>query len=282
MTQVIVQGWSFHGSELTPNSRGVSGFFQDLSGWWAPTPSTGSVVQRAYHSGGVPDRAFHQSRVLVFKGGFRGNEPVLVRDEMEAFLGSMPIDDLFPLVVEEDGLVRHVMARLEGDPLTAWRGGKTATFNLQFVAPKWRRLSGDGSGPQRSVTVGLPSTSGGRRRPFRLPSRIDAAVVSGSVNLVNLGTASPPVSVRFDGPVSRPAVRSLLTGRSQWFDLDVLPGQSLVVDQDARTVLLNGVSRRGSMRGDWLTPVPGDSLVFDAASYNEAARMTVSWSDAWK
>ena len=56
----------------------------------------------------------------------------------------------------------------------------------------------------------------------------------------------------------------------------------LVVDQDARSVRLNGVSRRGAMRGEWLAPVPGDRLVFDAGSFVEAARMTVSWSDSWK
>ena len=282
MTQVSLQGWSFHGSELIPNGRGVSGFFQELSGWWEPSPSTGEVEQRAYASGGVPGRAFHQSRVLVFKGGFRGDDPVAVREEFEAFVGALPIDGLFPLVVEEGGLVRHVMARLEGDPLVSWRGGKTATLNLQFVAPMWRRLAGDGSNPSRSVTVGLPFTQGGRRRPYVLPSRIDGVAVSGLVELVNMGSAPPPVVVEFVGPVSRPSVRSEVTGRSQWFDLEVLAGQSLVVDQDARSVRLNGVSRRGAMRGEWLAPVPGDRLVFDAGSFVEAARMTVSWSDSWK
>lgn len=282
MTQVSLQGWSFHGSELVPNGRGVSGFFQELSGWWEPSPSTGEVDQRAYASGGVPGRAFHQSRVLVFKGGFRGADPVAVREEFEAFIGSLPIDGLFPLVVEEDGLVRHVMARLEGDPLVSWHGGKTAILNLQFVAPMWRRLAGDGSAPARSVTVGLPFTQGGRRRPYVLPSRIDGVAVSGLVELVNMGSAPPPVVVEFVGPVSRPSVRSEVTGRSQWFDLEVLPGQSLVVDQDARSVRLNGVSRRGAMRGEWLVPIPGDRLVFDAGSFVEAARMTVSWSDSWK
>ena len=265
-----------------PGPAPVAGVFSGLKGWWDPPPSTGAVAQRSYQHGGWADRAYYPPRVLVLEGSLFGNDPLLVRDAFESFIGGLSINELFPMVVEEGGLVRHAMVRLEEDPLITWRGGGSASFNIQLIAPDYRRFSGDGSGPTYSRTVGLPFTQGGRVRPYTLPSTINATVVSGSVDVVNAGTAPAPVTVRFDGPVSGPTVR-LPDGQWVSFDLDVLPGQSLVVDLDARTVLLNGVSRRGAMRGRWLVLGPGNNtLTFDAASYDEAARMTVSWSDSWK
>ena len=265
-----------------PKPAPVAGVFSGLKGWWDPPPSTGAVAQRSYQHGGWANQAYYSPRVLVLEGSLFGNDPLLVRGAFESFIGGLSINELFPLVVEEGGLVRHAMVRLEEDPLITWRGGGSASFNIQLIAPDYRRFSGDGSGPTYSQTVALPFTEGGRRRPYTLPKRIDATVVSGSVDVANRGNAPSPVVATFDGPVPSPTVR-MPDGQSMTFALDVLPGQELSVDFDSRTVLLNGVSRRGAVRGRWLEFSPGaNTLIFDAASYNEAARMTVSWSDSWK
>ena len=273
---VVLQGQA-------PSPAPVAGVFEELRGWWEPPPATGVVVQRAYQNGGWAEPSYHSHRALVLKGSLFGDDPLDVRDAVEAFIGGLSINELFPFVVSEGGLVRHVMARRSNkEPLVEWRGGGVASFNLQFVAPDWRRFSGDGSGPTHSSTVGLPRTEGGRVRPYTLPSTISATVVSGSVDVVNVGNAPAPVVARFDGPVPSPTVR-MPDGQWMTFALDVLAGQELTVDFDAHTVRLNGVDRRGSVRGRWLEFGPGaNTLIFDAASYVEAARMTVSWSDSWK
>lgn len=271
-----------NGLDLTDRVAGPGYTVRELEGWWEPTASTGSVVQRMGAPGGWLDEAHPSGRRLVARGSIDSDSHAESAAMLDALWRALPVDGRVPLVVVEDGVASHVMVRQEDKPDITWVTETYVTFDFQLHSREWRRLAGDGSAPSRSVTVGLPFTVGGRRRPLVLPSRIDAVVASGSVELVNLGSATPPVVVTFAGPVSRPVVRSRLTGRSQWFDLDVLPGQELVVDQDARSVRLNGVSRRGAMRGDWLSPVPGDSFVFDAGSFDEAARMTVSWSDAWK
>lgn len=271
-----------NGLDLTDRVAGPGYAVRELEGWWEPTASTGSVVQRAGAPGGWLDEAHPMGRRLVARGSIDSGSHAESAAMLDALWRALPVDGRAPLVVVEDGIASHVMVRQEDKPDITWVTDTYVTFDFQLHSREWRRLAGDGSGPSRSVTVGLPFTQGGRRRPYVLPSRIDGVAVSGLVELVNMGSAPPPVVVTFTGPVSRPSVRSEVTGRSQWFDLDVLPGQSLVVDQDARTVRLNGVSRRGAMRGEWLAPVPGDRLVFDAGSFVEAARMTVSWSDSWK
>lgn len=273
---------SLAGGALEGLAAGVEWSCNKLVGWWESTGTTGQVVQRSYQSGGWADEAFAEPRTLVVGGLLRAPDRVTARVAVEALQGLLSRNVLVPFVVSEDGLSRYVMVRQEGKPVVEWITDTLVSWDIQLVAPDYRRFSGAGPTPTYSATVPLPRTQGGRVRPYTLPARISATVVSGSVDVVNVGSAVPPVVVRFDGPVSGPTVRM---SDGQWlsFDLDVLPGQSLVVDLDARTVLLNGVSRRGTMRGRWLVLGPGgSSLSFDAASYDEAARMTVSWSDSWK
>ena len=262
-----------------------------LKGWSGRTGSTGKATQRAYQDGAWVDRAYATGRTLVVPGDLRvrpdvgagGEQHLKLVAALDQLMGRLPGDDPAPFVVDEDGLRRHVMARLDGEPSDpVWVNPWLVRYEFQLFAPDYRRLSGDGSTPTHSQTVGLPRTDGGKVRPYTLPSAINATVVSGSVDVVNAGTAPAPVVARFDGPVPSPTVR-MPDGQWMTFALDVLAGQELTVDFDAHTVRLNGVTRNGSVRGRWLVFGPGaNTLIFDAASYVEAARMTVSWSDSWK
>lgn len=270
------------GLDLQTRVAGVGYAIAEIDGWWEPTASTGSVTQNPGAPGGWLDEAHEMGRRLVASGSIDSDSHSQSVAMWNALVRALPVRGTTPFVVVEDGAPLYVMVRQEDKPDIKWLTDTYATFDFQLHSREWRRFSGDGSGPTYSQTVGLPRTQGGRVRPYTLPSTINATVVSGSVDVVNTGTAPAPVIARFDGPVSGPTVR-LSDGQWLSFDLDVLAGQSLVVDLDARTVLLNGVSRRGTLRGRWLVLAPGsNTLTFDAASYDEAARMTVSWSDSWK
>ena len=261
----------------------ASGYaISSIKGWDEPTASTGQVTQRQGASGGWLDEAESAGRRLVVAGSIDSDSHSESVAMLRALWRALPVKGVTPFVVVENGAPLYAMVRQEDKPDTDWLTDTYVTFNFQLHSKEYRRFSGDGSGPSYSQTVGLPRTQGGRVRPYVLPSRINATVVSGSVDVVNAGNAPAPVVVRFDGPVSSPAVR-MPDGQWMSFALDVLPGQELTVDFDAHTVRLNGVDRRASVRGRWLVFGPGaNTLIFDAASYVEAARMTVSWSDSWK
>lgn len=143
------------------------------------------------------------------------------------------------------------------------------------------------SGVLHAETLVLPTTSGGLMLPLTLPLTIAATVVTGTKTLVNAGTAPAGLILRIDGPVSQPRVSmtaadgTVLTLR---FGVDLTAGQWLDVDTAARTVYINGTaSRRGDTYGDWpiLAPGAGGELVFDAATYQASARLTVSYRDGW-
>lgn len=275
-------GVSLGGLDLQTRVYGTGYTISDIDGWDEPTASTGGVTQRQGASGGWLDEAESMGRRLVVKGSIESDSHAESAAMLEALWRALPVRGTTPFVVVEGGVARYVMVRQEDKPDTDWLTDTYVTFDFQVHSKEWRIFSGDGSGPTHSVTVGLPFTRGGRVRPYTLPSTINATVVSGSVDVVNVGSAPARVVARFDGPVSSPSVR-MPDGQWMTFALDVLAGQELSVDFDARTVLLNGVSRRGVVRGRWLVFGPGlNTLIFDAGSYDEAARMTVSWSDSWK
>ena len=62
-------------------------------------------------------------------------------------------------------------------------------------------------------------------------------------------------------------------------------GEFLVIDTDARSVLLQGTaSRRSTMLpgSDWFALKPGATpVLFRARDYAPAARLTAEWRDAW-
>ena len=274
---------SLAGGALEGLSAGVEWSCNTLVGWWEATGTTGQVVQRAFQSGGWANQAFSEPRTLVVGGLLRAPDRPAARLAIEGLMSLLSVNELVPLVVTEDGLTRHAMVRQEGKPVVEWLTDTLVSWNVQLVAPDWRRLAGDGSGATRSVSTGLPSSSGGLVFPASAPFLFDAVVVSGEVAVVNVGTAPAPVVVSFQGPVSNPSVQLRESGEVMSFALDVLAGQVLEVDFDRRSVRLNGVSRRGSLRGRWFDLSSGSStLKFDAAAFSSAATMTVSWSDAWK
>lgn len=282
--QVIILGNAFIGKgPKVVDAAGIRRTYRDLIGWWNPSPSTGSMEQRAYQSGGYPSPAYSRPRNLALKGNFLGDDPVALLAALESFLGALTIDELFPFVVIEEGLERHVRARMEGEPIVTWRGAEAASFDVQFVAPDYRRLSGDGTAPTYSLETGLPTQTGGLAFPVVFPAVFDADVVTGIVEITNRGTAPPPVTVKIHGPASDPIIRTG-DGQSMPFKITLDEGQFLEVNLDRRTVMLNGqASRRSALRGGWATLRPGANvLMFDAASYNPGTRITVDWYDAWK
>lgn len=277
-------GVTLAGLDVNNRAGGVGYRTTGLAGWWESSESTGEMIQRVGASGGWLSEAHAGGKRIVHTGSIQSKSHAASEAMLRALLGALPLKETAPLAVTDLGQTYHLPIRQEGRPVINWETDTLVTFSLQYHSDEYRLLSGDGLAPTRSITVGLPFTEGGRIRPYTLPSTIDATTVSGSVALTDPGdqAADPRVLITFTGPVSRPSVRSAVTGRETRFALDLLPGQTLTVDLDRRDVSLGGVPRQGSMRGQWLDPVPGDVLVFDAASYDPNARMTVSWYDARK
>lgn len=141
------------------------------------------------------------------------------------------------------------------------------------------------SGAEHVESVMLPIVTGGLEFPIQFPIQFTATTVAGRVNLTNAGTATVGLRLRIDGPVVEPRVTLLVDGVASTlrFNLTLTAGQWLDVDTAARTVYMNGTaSRRGNAAGVWpLLPSGTHELAFDAAAYDAAAELTVTWRDGW-
>ena len=142
------------------------------------------------------------------------------------------------------------------------------------------------SGTEHVEQLMLPITTGGLEFPVQFPVTFAATTIAGRVPITNAGTAEVGLRLRIDGPVQEPRV-SLLVGSTSLvlrFGVTLTAGQWLDIDTAARTVYMNGTaSRRGNASGDWPMLPPGThELAFDAAVYDAAAQLTVTWRDGWQ
>lgn len=90
------------------------------------------------------------------------------------------------------------------------------------------------------------------------------AVTGGALSVVNQGTYPTPFTATFHGPLTGPQLEHVDLGLTLAFTGDLLAGQTLVVDTDKHTVLLNGVSSRYSwltVASRWYDLVPGTNLL---------------------
>ena len=137
------------------------------------------------------------------------------------------------------------------------------------------------SGELHEAPLGLPRWSGGLAVPVEVPVSLDAELSDGVTTITNAGMRTARVLLRFDGPVSRPAVT--LAGATLALDLDIPAGHWVDVDTLDRTVLYDGhISRLQDARGSWPVLPPGShELRFTARRFDPDAALTVRWRDTY-
>lgn len=275
-------GWSLNGLDLTgADGDGTEWTVTDCEGWDDPAGTSGGVAPNTYRDGGHLEPTFYEPPSLVLKyriltSGREATVAAIARAK-----AAIPVRTLGALVYTEAGLLRHRMVKQEGKPTFKRVAEHITDVTIQLEAPDHRILSGDGTSEYtHTSSTGLPQTSGGLQvEALRAPFQITAATVSGSVTITNAGDEQPPTRLLLTNVVD-PVIEAS-DGTVMPFSITVTAGQTLEVDLDARTVKLNGVNRRSSLRGKWIVPAGGMELKFNASTYNANARMTARWSDAW-
>jgi tail protein len=168
---------------------------------------------------------------------------------------------------------------------TALRGWASCSAAFVALDPTIYHGPSDATG-LRSGATNLPSEVGGLTFSAQFPVIFSAVVTAGRILAENTGTAPTGLTLTLTtgGPLTQPRVTLLAGTVSQTLQYnDVLqPGQTLVIDTKARTVYLDGTSRRGKLVGDWFLLPPGSSEIrFNAAAYEPTALLVAEWRDAW-
>ena len=133
-------------------------------------------------------------------------------------------------------------------------------------------------------TSTLPTAGGGLT--FNVTPNLVFGAVStgGSIFALNAGTFPTSPTFRIDGPVTNPRIENLTSGLTLSLNITLGVGDFLLIDSEARTILLGGTASRYSslaVGSSWFSLDPGTSEVRFRATTPTAAQLTMSWRSAW-
>lgn len=166
-------------------------------------------------------------------------------------------------------------------PYEADRFSRTGTAVAQFLASDPRVYDA----VLQSPSIGLPTAGTGFAFTFGFPLSFGVATSGGNLNLSNAGNFPTRPLLTVQGPCLNPSITNVTAGKQLAFGITLGSGDSLTIDTDARSVLLNGIaSRRNTLTAasQWWELAPGTStLQFRAGAYQAAALLTVAFRSAW-
>lgn len=264
------------------DSDGTAWVLQTLEGWDSPEVRSEFTDREADH-GAWASPVYLGSRPVTLAGTIVAPSQELLEAAMERLRAAAALTDTVLTVWET--VPKQASVRRSGKPLVQYVTNTTATYSVMVTAQDPRRYSTT----QQSGTTALPSTTGGLAFPSAFPLTFSAATVSGQITAGNAGTADTRPVLTIAGPVVAPVIAALYpdgTVRQLLYSLDLVTGDVLTIDTDARTVLLGGgVSRRRFMTvaGGWPVIPAGSSVnyQFQSGTYNATAMLTASWRSAW-
>lgn len=158
------------------------------------------------------------------------------------------------------------------------------TAGVAYVAVELAAADPRMYGALLSASAGLGTLTGGLTFPAVAPFVFGTAGTSGVMSCPNEGSVAAPWVATFTGPLVAPELVRLGTGeRLALPGASLTAGETLVVDSDARTVMLGGTaSRYGwlSSAAVWFDLEPGSNSV-QLLGASGAGSVTVEWRPAW-
>jgi len=154
------------------------------------------------------------------------------------------------------------------------------TVAIEFVATDPRIYSQ----VESSVSVGLASNGGGLEFAASPDFTFGAVSTGGEMTVENEGDFPAPVVFRIDGPCTDPVIENQTVGSSIKLNLVVAASTYVLVDTEARTILLNGTASRYSALDStsvWFDLAAGNNTIDFKAATTTAATCSATWRDAW-
>jgi len=286
--RVELDGWAAGGGDTngTLDAHGVRWRIRRFDGWHEGPPPRVSLTDRPGEHGAFDGPAFLRPRILTLEGVATATSltsALRARDIVASVLGD-PALGLSALVVRKTGRPdMRMLVRRSDETKTSAEGPLIVKWSLILVAPDPRRYANDLS----SQAIGLPvAGSGGLVFPLTFPLTFGTGLTGGQMALTSAGTIATWPTWMVLGPVTGPVVTNLDTGQKLEFDttFTVPSGQTMLIDTDAKTVLLQGINRRDRLFvAQWFNLPPGvTNIRFGSASVSDpAALLTAQWRDAW-
>ena len=267
------------------DSEGVQWILTDISGFY-DIDLEGETGARAWRDGDWVGKGWIRGHRFTMKIAVKTDEnrPDLVTNAVEAIKRALPVRTPAPLVVQDREQVTAEDVICEDKvKVTRWR--TAAHIEIPLLAPNPVRYAADwdtGAIAWDVYETGLPKKSGGLRVPFMVPFIIKSESVAGELRFIVAGSARPLSQIIITGPVKNPVFRDAVAGWRVAVDLDMSAGERLVIDPGARTVELNGASRRGAISGGFPALDVGEHLItWSADSYTPEAQLKIRVAESY-
>ncbi|MFD8577403.1 hypothetical protein ACFV1H_18970 [Streptomyces virginiae] len=252
----------------------------DLKGWSSPGLRAEFQPRQADH-GAWASPVYLDSRPITITGMIAAPTTTARDAAIEQLIAAASLTDT--ILTVEDSVPKRATVRRSGEVLVELLGPYGATYSLLVTAPDPRRYST----VLQSQTTGLPSVTGGLTLPITLPISFSTTSTGGAFTLVNEGTIATRPTFTVTGPAANFVISCTSPGGAVTqltYSDSIGVGDTLVIDTDAHTVMLNGtVSRRRYLSGTWPEILPASSLSvqWSALAYDAAAMLTGTCRSAW-
>lgn len=187
-----------------------------------------------------------------------------------------------PMYFHNSSRLLNVRCRRRSIPYDAGHMDYAGVASLEVIASDPRIYDA----VLQTLTTGLASSSGGMTFPFTFPFTFGTSGTGGQFQVTNSGNFAVRPILTIKGPVDTPIIENTTAGKKLRFTLVLASTDTLYVDLDAHTVLLNGTaSRRSALTSDsqWWELAPGTSTLrfSNAGVYQAAASLSVPFRSAW-
>lgn len=160
------------------------------------------------------------------------------------------------------------------------KNGGTIRARLEYKATDPRLYSAEVT----DAALSLASVAGtGMTFPATFDLSFGGALSGGITTVTNSGLHPAPWVVTMNGDLVNPTLENVTTGETLSFSGTVASGDQLIIDSEAKTVLLNGTASRYSwieVGSSWFDLDPGENEIrFSADSGSGTA--TLTYRSAW-
>lgn len=236
------------------------------------------------NDGGFLDAEFERGRRIILEG-MAYTDIDAIEPYMDTLKENWALSrTLIPLYWKAPGTVERVFLVKPLGMMYDWETvRRTGQTRVQFKAfAEDPRIY---SAEQYSVTITLNSVSTtGFGFPLGFPFGFGTASSGLGTNLYNYGNRPTPVVFTINGPVANPRIVNDDTDDEMEFSITLTASQTLVVDTQYKTVLLDGAyNRRNALiNPSWFFLAKGDNHIRYLADAATSTTITATYRSAWR
>ncbi len=222
-------------------------------------------------------------RTIVLDFSIIGDNEADYFAQAEAFSAAFLLNTAeLPLLIFNGTRLIYCRCRRRSIPYDAGLHWRTATATVELLATDPRKYDATVS----NLTAGLVQGAGGVAFNVVFSANFGTVGSAGLIQVTNAGDFAVRPVLTVTGPVDTPILENVTAGKRLRFAVLLGSTDTLVVDLDGHTALLNGTaSRRGTMSADsqWWEIGPGASTVrfSNGGGFQAAASLSVPFRSAW-